>query len=473
MIPLNVLPLLLTLLTTPPPTPAVPAGLPAGAVPESLWRYVSTLAAPEMKGRLTGSPSGRAAEDYVERAMRALPLEVHTQDVSFDLYDVQPPITLARLDARGRPERTFTYLDDYREVDFTGTGDVSGELVFVGYGIDLPGFSPYGTVSVKDRVALVLTGLPAGVGPDSARLDRKLDWAFRRGAKAVVVLPCGRMGQRVAEQGPQAKVRALDLHSAFHAELAHADRPAVFVQAGAAEALTGLAPDSLAAHPTPRALGYAVRVAVNGHTYPQTHSRNVIGVLRGSDPALAGQAILIGAHYDHIGMGGDGRVFCGAADNASGSAVVLEAARAFATCGRRPRRTLIFALWCGEEQGLYGSKHYVEQEPIVPLDSTRLMIQIDYLDDQNGPCISNVTDDETIQRFIGAAAREKRVIVLDTKGQCASDDCSFLEHHVPACRFIAQGEHHHQANDTVANLSRDMLRETADLVIEGIRNTAY
>jgi Zn-dependent M28 family amino/carboxypeptidase len=188
---------------------------------------------------------------------------------------------------------------------------------------------------------------------------------------------------------------------------------------------------------------------------------------------VAGQAIVIGAHYDHIGMGGDGRVFPGAADNASGTAVVLEAARAFATCGQKPKRTVVFALWCGEEQGLYGSKHYVEKDPVVPLDSTRLMIQVDYLDDQNGPCISNVTDDEMVQRFIGAAVKENRVIVLDTKGQCASDDCSFLERKIPACRFIAQGEHHHKDVDTAANLSRQMLKETADLVIEGIRNTAF
>jgi hypothetical protein len=110
---------------------------------------------------------------------------------------------------------------------------------------------------------------------------------------------------------------------------------------------------------------------------------NVVGALPGRDPALAGQAIVVGAHYDHLGRGGEGSlapdqvgtVHPGADDNASGTAVVMGLARAFAAAGGAPR-TLVFIAFAGEEMGLLGSGHYVRQ-PAVPLDRTVLMVNLD------------------------------------------------------------------------------------------------
>jgi len=448
-------------------------GLPAGAAVESLWQYAADLADPAMQGRLTGAPSGRRAEEYVEAAMRALPLEVRLQSVPFAVYEVRPPVAFELPAQGGRPARAFAYLDDFREVDYSGAGEVSGELYFLGHAIDAPGMAPDPAPDLAGKIAVFLSGAPEGTAPDLARLDRKLDYAWRLGARAAVVVPSVKLAERHARAPKEAEMRALDGEYGFHPELHHPDLPVVFVHAHLVETLTGKKTEELAADPAPRPLGVSARLQVNGSVYPEAASRNVIGVLPGVDPELAKEVVLIGAHYDHLGVGGDGRIFCGAADNASGAAVVLEAARAFAGCPVRPKRTLVFALWCGEEQGLHGSKFYCNREPLFPLEDTKLMVQIDYLDDQYGPCVSNVTDAELMQRFLSAAIAEKRVEVLDTQGQCASDDCSFLAKNVPACRFIAFGGHHHQDTDTVASLSRDMLRKTADLVIEGIRNTAY
>src|SRR5688572_11379138 len=90
--------------------------------------------------------------------------------------------------------------------------------------------------------------------------------------------------------------------------------------------------------------------------------KNVLAVLPGSHATLKNEFVLIGAHYDHIGMdrSGDDRVNNGADDNASGSAVALEIARAFAELKEKPARSILFAWWSGEEKGLLGSKHYVE-----------------------------------------------------------------------------------------------------------------
>src|SRR5262249_60671073 len=91
---------------------------------------------------------------------------------------------------------------------------------------------------------------------------------------------------------------------------------------------------------------------------------NVIGVLPGTDPALADEAVVIGAHYDHLGRV-DGVIYPGADDNASGAATVVALARAFRAAGR-PRRTLVFALFGAEELGLIGSGPHPTQPPLPP-----------------------------------------------------------------------------------------------------------
>ena len=101
---------------------------------------------------------------------------------------------------------------------------------------------------------------------------------------------------------------------------------------------------------------------------------NVVGVLPGTDPALAGESVVIGAHYDHLGRIG-GAVYHGADDNASGTAVVLGLAKAFAAAGGAPR-PLVFVLFSGEEMGLIGSGHYV-RHPVLPLERAAAMINFD------------------------------------------------------------------------------------------------
>jgi hypothetical protein len=99
--------------------------------------------------------------------------------------------------------------------------------------------------------------------------------------------------------------------------------------------------------------------------------RNVVGIVRGSDAALKNTYVLISAHYDHIGTRGSGedRIFNGANDNASGTATLLEIAEAFAQARPRPRRTLVFVAFFGEELGLLGSRYYTSR-PVVPLRNT-------------------------------------------------------------------------------------------------------
>src|SRR6185369_8402789 len=112
--------------------------------------------------------------------------------------------------------------------------------------------------------------------------------------------------------------------------------------------------------------------------------RNVVGVLTGSDPVRAKEAIVIAAHYDHVGLGGHlsmapertGEIHNGADDNASGTASIIEIARAAAAQRARFPRTLVFVAFAGEERGLLGSAFYADH-PVVPINDTVAMLNLD------------------------------------------------------------------------------------------------
>lgn len=127
------------------------------------------------------------------------------------------------------------------------------------------------------------------------------------------------------------------------------------------------------------------------------HLKNVIGILPGADPELSKTYVLLSAHYDHVGVNprvqGDDKIHNGANDDASGAAVLLELARAFALSGQRPQRTLVFAAWFGEEKGLLGARHYADH-PVFPLKQTIANLNFEHMgrtDDNEGPQINRLT----------------------------------------------------------------------------------
>jgi hypothetical protein len=135
---------------------------------------------------------------------------------------------------------------------------------------------------------------------------------------------------------------------------------------------------------------------------------NVVGILDGSDPVLKNETIVIGAHYDHLGRGGEGslapregEIHHGADDNASGVAGVLELARIFSQQRPRPRRTIVFMAFSGEEEGLLGSNYYVNH-PIMPLANTVAMINMDM--------IGRMKDNKLIVGGMGTAQEWRPVI---------------------------------------------------------------
>jgi Zn-dependent M28 family amino/carboxypeptidase len=196
----------------------------------------------------------------------------------------------------------------------------------------------------------------------------------------------------------------------------------------------------------------------------ETRAANVIGILPGTDPALASEAVVVGAHYDHLGRA-DGVVYPGADDNGSGTAVVLGLARAFAAAGGAGR-TLVFAFFGAEELGLIGSRHYVRR-PAVPLDRTVAMVNFDMVGRLQGRPLNVAGGDSgsRLRALVVDAARADAV-TIDVNGTPygPSDHSRFYAAGVPVL-FFYTGSHsdYHRPSDTADKIDAAGMARVADI----------
>ena len=285
--------------------------------------------------------------------------------------------------------------------DFAGTSQTQTELeqfdaeaVFVGHGITAPEFDwdDYKGIDVKGKVVVLFTNEPPSTDPKFfggtaltyyGRWTFKFEEAARRGAKACFIIHTNETAGY-----PYSVVRPLD-----GAQLKRdADKPALafagWLSRKAGEKLLGLSgrtvDEALKAADTKGFKAFSLGVNLKGHIPTRVEkivSNNVVGMVEGSDPALKSEAVIFTAHWDHLGVGravvGD-TIYNGAADNATGCALLLELARAWAAQSPKPKRSAIFLAVTAEEKGLLGSKYYAEH-PVVPLGKTALNLNFDMI----------------------------------------------------------------------------------------------
>jgi aminopeptidase YwaD len=221
--------------------------------------------------------------------------------------------------------------------------------------------------------------------------------------------------------------------------------------------------------------------ATNPHASSTETGRNVVALLRGADPALAAEAVIIGAHYDHLGDGGrfslaqgDRSIHNGADDNASGVAALLDVAGRLAR-GPKPARTIVFIAFSGEELGLLGSSHYAAH-PTIPLERTRAMLNMDMVGRLGaGPLIVYGTDtaEEWTAAVERAAAAEGVAVRTGGDGFGASDQTSFYARDVPVLHFFTNvHEDYHRPSDDWEKVDAAGLVKVAGIVERVAREVA-
>lgn len=218
-----------------------------------------------------------------------------------------------------------------------------------------------------------------------------------------------------------------------------------------------------------------------GHEAADAVGRNVVGILEGSDPAVRDEVIVIGAHYDHLGLGGAGSmapgesaVHNGADDNASGVAALLDVAAELRS-GPRPARSILFVAFTGEESGLLGSSHFA-RSPTVSLDRARAMLNMDMVGRlENDPLI--VYGVGTAAEWTGVvqshAAAEKIAVALQPDGIGPSDHTSFYLRDLPVLHFFTNThEDYHKPTDDWQTVDGPGIERVARLVAAIARDVA-
>jgi Zn-dependent M28 family amino/carboxypeptidase len=424
------------------------------------WDHVKILADDNMEGRDTGSAGLRKAEAYVVEGLKRSGVQPagtdgYYQPVKFLSRQIIEAESSAALVRDGKVE-PLTLGDD---VIISSRIDVAPEaeapLVFVGYGLTVPenNYDDFSGLDMKGKVAVVLSGSPAEIpGPLASNYQTVGErWKALRNAGAIGMISIPNPASmdvpwsRIALNRNHVSMELADpvFHDTAGQQVSMLFNPA---KAGQLFAGTGHSFDELAAlgkdrKPLPHfALPVSIRVKAKLEK-KEIESANVIAKLPGSDPVLKNEYVVLSAHIDHIGIGepinGD-RIYNGAMDNASGSAVLLDVAASLKKSPEKLKRSLLFVFVTGEEKGLLGSKYFTQYPtvdaksmvadinidmflPIIPL---KTLVVFGLAESDLGDLVTQVAQAHGVQ--VEADPEPQRNLFI------RSDQYNFIRHGVPA-----------------------------------------
>ena len=527
---------------------------------DRLRKDVTYLASDKLDGRRTGTQGATDAAQYIAS--------------EFSMLGLRPGMAIAKARTRGESRarylQPFPYVskvelgkgtllalnghpvdgvgtrlgEDWTPLGFSSNGNIkTAGVIFAGYGISASGlkYDDYAVSNVKDRVAVVFAGTPDGDNPhgqfvQAGQIRFKAAAARAAGARALLIianeenLKDDRLARLSYDNAGEAGLPVAVISRRLAAAILGVTNGDLspFKQIADARKLSSTNASATSSNPKTVLLPGRndERLPVRGLTLDlsvdvirrESPSHNVVGVLPGSDPKLKDQAIVIGAHYDHLGRGGqgslaqsEGEIHHGADDNASGTAGLLELARMFSTQRPKPRRTIVFIAFSGEEEGLIGSNYYVNH-PVVPVANTVAMINLDMvgrLNDKkltiggvgtaqewrsmleaenllhsmtvslNAPAIEPGPSAANLPIVVGANGRpvvtqdrsKQFAITLNEDGFGPSDHSSFYAKQIPVL-FFWTGTHadYHKPSDTAEKINYDGLALITSFVANIVRD---
>ncbi len=454
--------------------------------PQRIHDDVAQLASDEWGGRRPGTEGNEAALDYVADLLDELGLDAES-DVHF-----RQPFTYQAWAITDNPvavidTTTLDYGTDYQIFGYSGGGNVTAEMVFVGHGMTVPaflaaaypdcplpesGYDDFEGIDVTGKIALVIRHGPDDLEAihdhcpaNSACATTPCLWNF--GYKANNAALHGAVGMLLVNHYQIGG--ALEAGGTIGEEYYDDGFPSLFVDRGEIEVAvpnlqswSGTIDSTL--QPNSQATGVNATIDVSSGV-EETGTENLLAVFEGTDPSLKDEVIVIGSHIDHMGTDPiSGEIYNGADDNASGSAVIMELARAMALSGIQPARTVIIAWWNAEEMGLIGSCYYVDN-PSIPTASIIAAYSVDMVGSGNGTGVmvsgGAVPANSWLVDVMSGSAEEQGYDYLVSAGAVTqnSDHACFAQAGVPAVMVATLGEHgyYHTPSDTIDKILVDDL----------------
>ncbi len=446
----------------------------------TLFDYVKELASPKYQGRLTGTPGYQAAAQWTEQLFEEWKVRPAGDNGGYEQHFANPYTLvlpgerlslLIPVAAGDVIERPYAFDDEFFPGSTSDSGSVTADVVYAGYGITAPdlNYDDYAGVDVKGKLVLVEPEVPMRPDPNPELFkkwrpysfhDYKVQNAARHGAAGMIYdyhianPNCVFVPRFLLTYVGTTVVKDLfagtgKKHEAVVDSIGKTLRPASFD------------------------LGKTMTVKNVTEHHAEGIGTNVIAVLDGTDPTLKHEAIVIGAHLDHLGM--NDQLMPGANDNASADAVLLGAAQALARSGIPLKRTVVFVLFGAEEQGVKGSEYYVAH-PVVPNDRVKVMLNLESVG--HGEIVTasggggNFQDawscfDRNNAKYVH---RQMRVGPTSNLARPRQDAAHFMWANVPTLSFGAAGGRqipvatYHTTHDVPEYVNPEMLQDLARLV---------
>lgn len=430
--------------------------------------HIKFLSSDELKGRGTGTPGLEKAAAYIAGQFRAAGLKPPNGSDYFQRF----PVTVnARLGPNNRFEyslqgksRALKLQDEFVPFNFSSSGKVSGEVVFAGYGITAPeyNYDDYAGLDVRNKLVLILRHEPQENDEKSPFAGKAYTRHAQFDSKAINAKMHGALGVILINDPAHS-----DELEKFSNAVAPANPGIPFVQVKAAVAEEWIRAagrdlkqiyEEIDKDLAPRSFALPASIRVSVSVDVQRDNKTVCNVVAYT-PGETPEYIVIGAHYDHLGLGEQfsmapsmaGTPHPGADDNASGSSAVIELARWFAAQPKQ-KRGILFVTFAGEELGLLGSSHFVSHPPL-PLENAVAMVNMDMIGRirDRKVHVGGIGTGSTFRKLIEQVkdGHELELDLSDTIGYGSSDHTSFMAKQVPALFFFS-GLHadYHKPSDT-------------------------
>ena len=455
---------------------------------ENIISHIRYLASDELGGRMSGTAGADKAAEYISSQFKKAGLEPLGDDNTyFQKFSFTKDIRLGeqnKLEFEIDKSKTELELEqDFYTLSLSSGGEFSGEVVFAGYGISAPEleYDDYEGIYVKDKIVLVLRYTPEGYDPESpfydySALRYKAMNAREKGAKAIIFVT------------PHSQDEEEDL-TLVGRDFSYSDsgiQSLILKREKAEELLLNSDTDlkkleqKLADKNNSSFLIPTTKAAIKTELIEEEgESSNVIGLLEGSDPILKNEFIVIGAHYDHIGLGErdsrakkgstEGSIHNGADDNASGVAGLIELSEFFSCEKESLKRSLVFIAFSAEELGLIGASYYIDS-PKVPLDKTVAMINMDMIGrlDKDKLTVFGVGSSPEWKNLINNLSSDFNFkISLNNSGFAPSDQSVFFAKKIPVLHFFT-GLHadYHTPSDDWEKINPAGERKVLELISE-------
>lgn len=457
---------------------------------EEITAHINYLASDELGGRFSGTDEAFTAAKYIMNEFKSYGLKPLFNNEYFQEFSFISDIKLA-----GKNEIIFNingkknilkYDVDFVTAPFARIANAKGELVFIGYGISAPklSYDDYEGIDVTGKVVVILRYSPEYDNPHSefdeySSFRYKTKIAQEKGAAGIIFVN----GFAPKNENDELIQFKYDRVSGFK------DFPVVHIKRNYIDDILkdyGFTlqsyQDSITKSKTPlsfKTKNISVELST-GVEEVQAICRNVGGFIEGIDPNLKNEYVVIGAHYDHLGLGYHGSLYRGtemlihngADDNASGTTGMLELAEYFAL-SKNNKRTIIFLGFSGEELGLLGSNHFVNHSPI-PTEQMVTMINLDMvgrLNDKYELIVYGTGTSPNWKDILNNKNSYGLNLTFNDEGYGPSDHSSFYAKNIPVLFFFT-GTHadYHRPTDDADKINtvgmENLLRFVSEVAAE-------